>query len=46
MAKKSGAHALVLTHVDDKHETEKEMLQESRDYPETSVAHDGYEVNL
>ena len=47
MATQAGAMALVLTHIDDKHESEKEMLEETAQiYPKTKIAHDGFEVNL
>ena len=47
VATKAGAKSLVLTHINDKRETEKEMLEEaSQIHPKTKIAHDGFEVNL
>ncbi|MDH2900227.1 MAG: ribonuclease Z [archaeon] len=47
IATKGGAQSLVLTHINDKHETEKEVLEEaSQIHPKTKIAHDGFEVNL
>jgi ribonuclease Z len=47
IARKAGARSLVLTHIDDKYETDKEMLDESTQiYEKTKIAHDGLEINL
>jgi ribonuclease Z len=47
MASKAGARNLVLTHINDRRETENEMIEEvAPTYPKTMIAHDGFEVNL
>jgi ribonuclease Z len=47
LASKAGVKRLVLTHVNDRRESENEMIEEiGQSFPETKVAHDGLEVNL
>lgn len=47
LATNAGAQSLILTHINDKRETEKEVLEEaSQTHPKTKIAHDGFEVNL
>jgi ribonuclease Z len=47
IATKAGAKALVLTHVNDRYETDKEMQEECEPvYPKAKIAHDGFEIRL